>query len=143
MHIIQKWLAGDIDNLGTSCKTGYTMRTITLDEYLYNEGLSEPQFAAKIGKSVSFVNRLRRGLTWPLRETSEAIIRATKGKVTPNDFLKDPFAWRYVAESPVEEPFIEESVEEEHIIEEAPRASTAESLLERARALRAQRQSAE
>jgi transcriptional regulator with XRE-family HTH domain len=60
---------------------------MTLDEYLRSNGLTEPAFAAVVGISQSYVNRLRHGECWPPRDLAERITKATKGVVTANDFM--------------------------------------------------------
>ena len=63
---------------------------MTLDAYLTREkesGLTETDFAARVGMTQSSVNRLRKGLTRPTAETQAAIARATDGEVMPNDWF--------------------------------------------------------
>ncbi len=49
-------------------------------------------FAERIGRTPSMVTDYCEGRTWPDRETMEAIVRATDGAVTANDFLQDQAA---------------------------------------------------
>lgn len=57
-----------------------------LSDYLAKRKLSDEEFAAQIGVNRSTVSRLRRTNQKPSGETLEAIVRATRGKVTANDF---------------------------------------------------------
>lgn len=59
-----------------------------LDDYLKRHDLTEAEFGAMIGISQPQVNRLRRGIRWPNRETAKAIAAATKGRVTADDFME-------------------------------------------------------
>lgn len=59
----------------------------TLDIYLRNQGITNSDFGARIGKSGEAVRRYRSGDRWPDRETMQLIFSATDGAVTPNDFL--------------------------------------------------------
>lgn len=60
---------------------------MTLDDYLTDTGQTEAAFAARIGASQQTVNRLRRGLRSPSVAMQGRIHRASKGAVTPNDWL--------------------------------------------------------
>jgi putative transcriptional regulator len=58
-----------------------------LHEYMAREGLSDGEFAAKIGKTRMAVFRYRTGRRMPSADAMAAIARATAGAVTPNDFV--------------------------------------------------------
>ena len=58
---------------------------MTLDSYLAAKNLTEPAFAERAKIDQSTVNRLRRGGV-PSTKVMRAIIDATGGEVTPNDF---------------------------------------------------------
>ncbi len=64
--------------------------SMTLDEYLTVNGITDAAFAMAIGRSQSSVNRLRRGETRPDWKTLKRISEATNGAVTPNDFMGVP-----------------------------------------------------
>lgn len=59
-----------------------------LSDYLAQKGLSDADFAAKIGIDRSNVSRLRRTGQIPSPEVMRAIIKETGGRVTPNDFFE-------------------------------------------------------
>ncbi len=59
---------------------------MTLNDYLLVQGLSDEEFAQRIGRSRTAVNRYRRGLRMPDRETMLAIHRETDGAVTVESF---------------------------------------------------------
>lgn len=59
---------------------------MTLTQYLEREGLTDAQFADKIGVERSTVTRLRAG-QMPSSKTLLAIIEITGGEVTANDFF--------------------------------------------------------
>lgn len=59
---------------------------MTLQDYLTKRRLTDEEFAGKIGVNRSTVSRLRRTNQKPSEETLAAIVRATGGKVTANDF---------------------------------------------------------
>jgi len=62
-----------------------------LAEYLkLHPELSQEEFAAKIGRSGATVSRLARGINPPDWATVVAIVEATDGAVTANDFLPKP-----------------------------------------------------
>ena len=61
---------------------------MTLHDYLSNAGMTLSEFAERIGRSQSFVSRIRSGDAAPSLETLQAIQRVTKGKVTPADFQR-------------------------------------------------------
>lgn len=61
---------------------------MTLDTFLKTHGLTSTAFAAMIGRSQSFVSRMRTGEAMPSVETLQAIHRVTRGKVTPLDFAR-------------------------------------------------------
>ena len=57
-----------------------------LSDYLRATEISDAEFALKIGVNRSTVSRLRRTNQKPTEETLAAIVRATGGTVTANDF---------------------------------------------------------
>ncbi len=61
---------------------------MTLTEYLTTHRITAAQFAALIGRSKSFVSRIRTGDAAPSLETLQAIQRVTGGQVTPADFSR-------------------------------------------------------
>jgi 3,4-dihydroxy 2-butanone 4-phosphate synthase/GTP cyclohydrolase II len=59
-----------------------------LSDWLTTNGVSRVDFARRTGLSPSAVTQLcNNGDAWLSRETAEAILRETKGAVTPNDFM--------------------------------------------------------
>jgi len=70
-------------------------KAMKLAKYLERKKLSQRAFAAKSGLSTGTVSLLMDDLVWISRETAIKIDRATKGKVTANDFV-------YPAEGPAE-----------------------------------------
>jgi hypothetical protein len=60
---------------------------MTLDEYLSLHGETAQKFARRVKRATSTITRLRNLETKPDWPTATAILLATKGKVTPNDFL--------------------------------------------------------
>lgn len=63
---------------------------MTLTEYLTTHRITATQFAALIGRSKSFVSRIRTGDAAPSLETLQAVQRVTGGQVTPADFVRRP-----------------------------------------------------
>lgn len=61
---------------------------MTLTEYLKTHRITATDFAALIGRSKSFVSRLRTGEAAPSLETLQQIQRVTGGQVTPADFVR-------------------------------------------------------
>jgi len=62
---------------------------MTLAEYLDQQNMTEAEFGALIDRSQSAVNKLKNSKRRPDWQTLDRIYRATKGEVTPNDFLSD------------------------------------------------------
>jgi predicted transcriptional regulator len=60
---------------------------MTLREYLADQGLTEGAFAEMLGISQAAVNRYVNGDRTPKQPIMRAIMRATKGEVTANDFM--------------------------------------------------------
>lgn len=58
-----------------------------LSDYLSDRKLTVEAFGQRIGRSGATVSRIARGLNRPDSETMAAILEATAGKVTPNDFF--------------------------------------------------------
>lgn len=63
---------------------------MNLADYLFQNRISDGDFAASIGVDRSSVNRMRRGITRPDWPTVERIIEVTAGAVTANDFITSP-----------------------------------------------------
>jgi len=63
---------------------------MTLSDYLTANKLTLRQFAEAVGRSEATISRIVRGRNQPDWETMGAIIKATDGLVTPNDFLPAP-----------------------------------------------------
>jgi transcriptional regulator with XRE-family HTH domain len=59
-----------------------------LGTYITDKGMTDASFGALAGISQSQVSRIRRGISWPTSETVEAIVKATKGKVTAQDLYQ-------------------------------------------------------
>ena len=60
-----------------------------LAEWLKAKGVKRRKFAEEIGVSPSMVTDYCDGRCWPGKERVEAIVRATAGEVTANDWLSD------------------------------------------------------
>lgn len=60
---------------------------MTLKEWLEDEGVTVPQFAARIARSPEAVRRYVVGDRIPDKETMPTIVTETSGRVTPNDFF--------------------------------------------------------
>ena len=60
---------------------------MTLGEFLTLEGLTPLDFADKIGVHQEAVKLWVSGKRYPRRESMRKIIKATKGRVQPNDFM--------------------------------------------------------
>jgi transcriptional regulator with XRE-family HTH domain len=58
-----------------------------LDEFIRTTDATEQSLADATGYSQGTINRLRNGKINPTLELLEAVMRATDGAVTPNDFL--------------------------------------------------------
>ena len=58
-----------------------------LAKYLKLKGMTQQQFADKLGCTQNYVSKLLHYQSWPSREAAEAIAEVTRGKVTANDFL--------------------------------------------------------
>lgn len=58
-----------------------------LADWLDNEGMTQTEFAEKIGRTSAFVSMLCSGANLPSLQTAERIAKATKGAVTAADFL--------------------------------------------------------
>ena len=58
-----------------------------LSDYLKKRGLTMTDFAFQVGCNKSTISRLVNELTEPDWATVRAINKATKGKVTANDFM--------------------------------------------------------
>jgi DNA-binding transcriptional regulator YdaS (Cro superfamily) len=61
-----------------------------LSDFLTNAGMTDVEFAARIGRASSTVNRWRHERTRPEWDAIVQIERATKGAVTANDFIPAP-----------------------------------------------------
>ena len=56
-----------------------------LSEYLKNEGLTQEQFAKKLGKSQTLISAYCTGSMMPPRQTALKIVKITDGQVTLSD----------------------------------------------------------
>jgi transcriptional regulator with XRE-family HTH domain len=64
-----------------------------LDSYLKREGITDADFALKIGRDRSMVSKLRRGLVRPTIDTAAAIETHTDGNVAMQSWISpDPDA---------------------------------------------------
>jgi transcriptional regulator with XRE-family HTH domain len=59
-----------------------------LETYLKKKKMTDAAFGALIGLSQSQVSRIRRGLSWPSKETLIAIAAVTNNSVTVSDIIK-------------------------------------------------------
>ena len=59
-----------------------------LAEYLAKHGISQQKFARRVGLSKGTVSLLARGMTWVSRDAAQKIAKATRGRVTANDFVQ-------------------------------------------------------
>jgi transcriptional regulator with XRE-family HTH domain len=67
---------------------------MTLDDYLTRQRSKDPKltdaaFGEQVGLSQSQISRLRRGEARPSLAAVERIHRATRGKVSARDFMRD------------------------------------------------------
>jgi 3,4-dihydroxy 2-butanone 4-phosphate synthase/GTP cyclohydrolase II len=58
-----------------------------LAEYLEQHQIRRSDFAARIGKSQSYITMICSGEVWPSREAVSRITEVTGGAVTANDFV--------------------------------------------------------
>lgn len=58
-----------------------------LADYLAQNQIRRSDFAARIGKSQSYVTMICQGVVWPSREAVARIQEETRGAVTANDFV--------------------------------------------------------
>lgn len=65
---------------------------MTIDEYLATYKIRAADLARATGLSEAAISRYRSYERFPRREEFRAIILATGGKVTPNDFLHEDIA---------------------------------------------------
>lgn len=65
------------------------IRGMKLDEYIIANKLTDVEFAGLSGLSQPHVSRLRRGKSFPSRETITKIHDVTSGKVTVADWFPD------------------------------------------------------
>jgi transcriptional regulator with XRE-family HTH domain len=63
------------------------MSAMQLRRYLDDQDIPVALFAQRIGVSVQALYRYLHGYRLPQRKVMDRIIRATHGKVTPNDFF--------------------------------------------------------
>jgi 3,4-dihydroxy 2-butanone 4-phosphate synthase/GTP cyclohydrolase II len=56
--------------------------------YLSSHNLTRAEFAERIGVTPGAITGYCNGSLWPKRPVMERIIKATRGKVTPNDFMQ-------------------------------------------------------
>lgn len=67
-------------------KTARHIVAMTLDAYLSENGISEAAFAQLVGTSQPNIHRMRKQGQTPNRALMAEIVKATGGKVQPNDF---------------------------------------------------------
>lgn len=60
---------------------------MTLKDWFSETGVTQREFAHRIGRSEATVSRLVNGVNRPDRATIRAIHKETGGAVTPNDFI--------------------------------------------------------
>lgn len=60
---------------------------MTLKGWLTDNGVSNVEFGQRIGRTAEAVRRYANGERIPDRETMPAIVEATNGEVTANDFF--------------------------------------------------------
>ncbi len=60
-----------------------------LADYLAQKKIRRSAFAEMVGVSPTIVTHWCSGQAWPSADTAERIYRATRGAVTPNDFLAE------------------------------------------------------
>lgn len=65
-----------------------------LAEYLAQEGMTQADFARKIGQEQATIARYCTGKRTPQPEVMRKIVQATRGQVQPNDFYDVPARWR-------------------------------------------------
>lgn len=63
-------------------------RRMTLAKFLEKEGLTQAAFGRRVGMTQQVVSAWVAGILIPRRRAMERIVEATKGAVTPNDFLR-------------------------------------------------------
>jgi len=59
-----------------------------LAEYLAKHGISQQKFARRAGLSKGTVSLLARDMVWVSRDAAQKIAKATRGRVTANDFVE-------------------------------------------------------
>ena len=59
-----------------------------LSDYLRDRDIDTASFAEAIGVSQAAVSRYANGLRFPRPKVMERIVKATRGKVTANDFMQ-------------------------------------------------------
>ena len=65
-----------------------------LAEWIKQKGMRRADFARQVGLSAGAVTQIcNQPDAWLSRETASAILRATAGAVTPNDFIDAPSTW--------------------------------------------------
>ncbi len=57
-----------------------------LEDYLIKTGISDEEFAERIGLTKHAIRKYRSGARFPLKWVGLAIEKETKGKVAPNDW---------------------------------------------------------
>ena len=61
----------------------------TLKQYRKDNALTLSDMETRTGISAASLSRLENGLQWPSAFVAKTILKATKGKVTPSDFLTE------------------------------------------------------
>ena len=62
---------------------------MTLSDYLDRHGMKRIDFAKAIDVTPGYITSLCNGASWPSRAVMAKIRKATRGAVTPNDFLPE------------------------------------------------------
>jgi DNA-binding transcriptional regulator YdaS (Cro superfamily) len=74
-------------SLLNATETGLCSVAMILETYLQKKKLNYSEFARLIDVPPSYVSMLCKASFWPGRQIMLRILRATEGKVTPNDLL--------------------------------------------------------
>ena len=61
-----------------------------LDDWLWKHRMRRAKFAELIDVSPPYITKLCAGTLWPRRDIAQRILAATKGKVTPMDYIEGP-----------------------------------------------------
>jgi len=58
-----------------------------LIKYLHQKNMRAGKFAQLVGRSDATISRIKHGICRPDWKTMDAILKATRGAVKPNDFM--------------------------------------------------------